>query len=34
MRSDSVATLYGGVQFQLGSVPALNYHVKDPTYPR
>ena len=34
MRRDGVATLYGGVQFQLKSVPALNYHVKDPTYPR
>ena len=34
MRRDGVATLYGSVQFQLKSVPALNYHAKDPTYPK
>jgi len=34
MRRDGVATLYGSVQFQLKSVPALNYHAKDPIYPK
>ena len=33
MGKDSVATFYGNVQFQLKSVPALNYHVQHPMSP-
>ncbi|XP_065898942.1 carboxylic acid reductase-like isoform X2 [Dysidea avara] len=34
MNTKSVASLHSGVEFQLSSVPALDYHVQDPSSPQ